>query len=171
MLHPLTTHTPSQALSCTVSDGMMSPSQKKGFFYLYKSSTTSKANFRLHTLCNMGVVLNADLHQRQIIPRYELPTTTSVCFNTLRSHHFLHNSPSRTLPPPARWKKETFLTCRKFPSWKKEKGKQFSLQICLSQLLYEYESQPCWNSLRVSLVRSKVGVSMLRQEALQASRP
>lgn len=71
-------------------------------------------------------------------PKVWTPTTTSVCSNNLRSHHFLHNSPSRNLPPPACWKKETFLMCRKFPSWKKEERGNSSVYKCL----YMYESQP-----------------------------
>ena len=47
-------------------------------------------------------------------PVYHLTSTTVLLFSW-------QNSPLWPLPPPACWKKEIFLICRMFPSWKERK--------------------------------------------------
>lgn len=106
-------------------------------------------------------------------PEVWTPTTTSVCLNNC--DHFLHNSPSWTLPPPAWWKKEIFLICRMFPSWKKERetlkkdqSTYIFVVVVVTAHLNMDKWKSYWNQIWVSLdCLSKQRVSMLWQEALQ----
>ncbi len=126
LLHPLTKYSPdqnpSQKLSCTSSDWLMSLCVNcKDKWQNEKSSTTLKANSGYASSATWE--WHFALIQTQDKLYWVRQNTTFICRLTSTTvettlHLFWNNSPLWPLTPPAWWKKEMFLMWRMFPSWK-----------------------------------------------------